>query len=237
MKPDPALILFPLPVSETTNHSWLGDEYKEVLLDTRLFFVENVRTARRFISSLKLGIDIDALRFEVLDKDTDFNAIRKYADLIKQFGSSIIMSEAGCPAVADPGSLLVDEAHKCGIIVRPFVGPSAILLSLMGSGLSGQNFSFNCYLPIEKGDRNARIIQLEKESKNNHRTQIFIETPYRNSSLWHTFLEVLNAETRLCIALDVLGKNQIISQRKVKEWNFQQEVSWPKQPAVFLFLA
>jgi len=229
------LFLLPLPISETENSDWIGASYKKILLETRLLFVENIRTARRFISSSKLGISIEDLQFEVLDKDTNVADIQKYIDLLIQNGNGLVMSESGCPGIADPGAKLVDACQKNGITVVPFVGPSSIILALMGAGLSGQCFAFNGYLPIDKKEREIQIKQLQKESFQKRQAQIFIETPYRNSSLWDTFLEVLNPETKLGFAIDILGNKQNIKQLKVLEWRRQPKIVWEKLPAVFLF--
>jgi 16S rRNA (cytidine1402-2'-O)-methyltransferase len=232
-----ALYLLPIPISETESQSWIGLDYRNVLTGTTLYFVENIRTARRFISSLRLGIKIDDLQFEVLDKDTNPSEMPKFASRIQIAGKAVLMSEAGCPAVADPGSLLVNEAHKAGIRVLPFVGPSSIILALMGSGLSGQNFCFHGYLPVKKEELVSKILKLEQESKANGRTQIFIETPYRNGAVWTALLERLNPGTSLCFALDILGNEQRIVQKKVADWKMEAGFNWPKKPAVFLFMA
>jgi 16S rRNA (cytidine1402-2'-O)-methyltransferase len=231
------LFLMPLTISESESRTWIGSGYHEVLKATTLYFVENIRTARRFISSLRLGITIDQLQFEVLDKDTSADQLKQYALLISQAEQSVVMSESGCPGIADPGSQLVNEAHKLGVSVVPFVGPSSLVLALMASGLNGQNFCFHGYLPVASDERNRAIIALEKESRINSRTQLFIETPYRNNAIWKSCLEILNPETRLCIAFDILGADQRIQQKKVKEWKTLPQSEWGKKPAVFLFLA
>lgn len=231
------LFLMPLAISESEPRTWIGSGYHEVLKSTTLYFVENVRTARRFISSLRLGITIDQLHFEVLDKDTTEEKLRDYANLMLKEGQSVVMSESGCPGIADPGSQLVNAAHKLGVSVVPFVGPSSLVLALMASGLNGQNFCFHGYLPVAADERNRAIFALEKESRLNRRTQLFIETPYRNNAIWTSLLETLQPETRLCIAFDILGDDQYILQKKVKEWKSSPLQEWGKKPAVFLFLA
>lgn len=231
------LYLLPVPVSETENRDWIGPEYKACILNTRLFVVENVRTARRFISSLKTGRVIDELEFLVLDKETNSSGLAAIFKRLKEEGRAILMSESGCPAVADPGALLVASVQEAGGKVIPFVGPSSILLALMGSGLSGQQFSFHGYLPIEAAQRDKRIKELETESARFGRTQIFIETPYRNNRIWASFLSVLHPETRLCLALDILGKEQNIRQMSVGDWRKHVGLEWEKLPAIFLFQA
>jgi 16S rRNA (cytidine1402-2'-O)-methyltransferase len=232
-----SLYLLPLPISDSEKSSWIGSEYCDLLKGAKLFFVENVRTARRFISSLKLEIRIEDLVFEVLDKDTPVSLAKEYAKRIAVEGKSVLMSEAGCPGVADPGAHLVDAAHQMGIKIIPFVGPSSILLALMGSGLSGQNFCFHGYLPIHNADRNKKIKLLEIDSLQNQRTQIFIETPFRNSGIWESLLENLKPSTKLSFGIDILGTNQMILQKKVENWRVEPKIEWPKKPAIFLFLA
>ncbi len=233
----PVLYLLPVPISESENSDWIGNSYKEILQETNLLFVENIRTARRFISSLKLGVTINNLHFEELTKYSTAIEIQSFSKQIIVQGKAIIMSESGCPGIADPGALLVNEAQNAGIEIKPMVGPSAILLALMGSGLSGQCFSFNGYLPIDSKDREIRIKQLERESKEKNQTQIFIETPYRNSVIWEALLQYLKPETRLAFAFDLLGKEQSIRQLTIKQWNAIPKPAWQKSPCVFLFQA
>lgn len=232
-----ALNLLPIPISENQIGDWSGEQYRKVLKENQLYFVENIRTARRFISSLKAGISIDDLHFEVLNKETTASEIAEFGKLLEAKGSAVVLSESGCPGVADPGAQMVNEAHQLGIEVRPFVGPSSLLLALMASGLSGQQFCFHGYLPIDKTDRIKKIKQLEKESLTQNQTQIFIETPYRNSSLWESLLEVLGPETRLSFAQDLTGPSEQIRQMKVKKWRKMPVIQWDKHPTVFLFMA
>ena len=237
MTEKPVLYLLPVPISETENSDWIGASYKEILFKTNLLFVENIRTARRFISSLKLGISIDHLHFEELTKDTSAIEIQMCINLIVEKGKAIIMSESGCPGIADPGAVLVNEAQNIGIEIKPIVGPSSILLALMGSGLSGQCFAFNGYFPIDSKEREMRIKQLEKESKEKNQTQIFIETPYRNAVIWDAFIQNLKPETRLVFATDLLGINQQIKQLSIKKWRILAKPEWTKSPTIFLFQA
>ncbi len=237
MVPKPVLYLLPVPISESENSDWIGSSYKEILLETNLLFVENLRTARRFISSLKLGITIDNLHFEELTKDTSAFEIQKFSKQIIEKGKAIIMSESGCPGIADPGALLVNKAQNAGIEIKPMVGPSSILLALMGSGLSGQCFAFNGYLPIDSKERELIIKQLEKESKEKNQAQIFIETPFRNSVIWDALNKHLKPETRLAFAFDLMGKDQSIKQLTIREWSNIPKPVWLKLPCIFLFQA
>jgi 16S rRNA (cytidine1402-2'-O)-methyltransferase len=234
----PGLYLFPLPLSDgALQHNWMGEQMRSLLSETRLIFAENERTARRFISSLKLGIKIAEYRIERLDKDTGASEIREFLSLLQVSGIALLMSEAGCPAIADPGAVLVDACHRASVPVHPLVGPSSILLALMASGLSGQAFAFHGYLPIDRKECTSRIRQLELESGREKCTQLFIETPYRNAAIWQCLLESLHPETRLCYAIDITGKSEEIRQKKVAEWRAGPPVNWSKLPAVFLFLA
>lgn len=231
------LFLLPVPISQNGSNDWIGADYHTLIKETTLYFVENVRTARRFISSLKLGIQIDSLRFEVLDKNTTETEIKNFGNLISTENKAIVMSESGCPGVADPGSKLVGEAHRLGVEILPVVGPSSILLALMGSGLSGQNFCFHGYLPIESKERSQSIRQLETESQKRNQTQIFIETPYRNQNVWKALLSDLKPETRLAFARDLQGDDQKIVQKRVAAWRQTPDIEWNKSPTIFLFQA
>jgi len=236
-KGTPNLYLLPVPISESENPDWIGGSYHSILKSVNLIFVENIRTTRRFISALKLGINIDSIQFEELDKNTDISEIQRFIKLIIDKGNGIIMSESGCPGIADPGALLVNLAHKKAINIVPVVGPSSIILALMGAGLSGQCFAFHGYLPIEKKERELKIRELEVESLLKRQTQIFIETPYRNSNLWNSLLSVLKPETQLAFATDVLGKEQKIKKLNIQEWLKLPTLVWEKFPTVFLFQA
>ena len=231
------LFLLPVPVSETESRDWIGPAYIDCVMENQLFLVENIRSARRFISSLKSGKVIQDIQFEVLDKDTSPEELGRLLKLIEIEGKAVLMSESGCPAVADPGAYLVEKVQESGGNVVPFVGPSSILLALMGSGLSGQQFAFNGYLPIESIARDKKIRDLEAESLRLGRTQIFIETPYRNTRIWSSLLTVLKPSTKLCRAVDILGKSQEIRQMSVKEWRGLPVENLEKLPAIFLFQA
>lgn len=229
------LYLIPAPIADETL-SVIPLQVIETLKTLDHFLVEDVRTARRFLSSLKIFQSIESLHFDVLNKDT------KESELPKLFKSLIdgkdigIISESGCPGVADPGALAVKYAHQNNITVIPLVGPSSILLALMASGLNGQQFAFHGYLPIDAKEAGLKIKDLEKESKTKNQTQIFIETPHRNNAVFDHFLKTLHSETRLTVALDITGKTESIITRKVSQWK-NEKMNWPKIPAVFLFLA
>ena len=230
------LFLIPNLIAEDTAHEVLPPRLKNILPGLRHFLAEDVRTARRYLSLLKVYPSIEELNFSTLNKDTRHEALDELFLPVFEGHDIGIISESGCPGVADPGALAVEFAHARGIRVIPLVGPSSILLALMGSGLNGQQFSFHGYLPIEGKESAKAIRDLEKESEGKNQTQIFIETPYRNNSLFQNLLKNLRGETRLCVAVDVTGSTEQIVTRKIREWR-KETIEWPKKPAVFLFLA
>lgn len=227
------LYLIPVPISEAAAESQLPAQVSEIIKSLKYLLVENVRTARRYISSLKLGIVIDDIHFEVIDKKTSEADIPGLLKALKQGNDVGVMSESGCPGVADPGSLAVAYAHELGVEVLPLVGPSSILLALMGSGMNGQKFAFHGYLPIDERERQKAVKILEDESAANNQTQIFIETPFRNDKLFNTLVHSCRKETRICIARDVLGSRQLIKTQSAGEWK-KQKPNLNKIPVVFL---
>lgn len=230
------LVLIPTIIADNTEDTVIAPQLRKYLPDISHFLVENVRTARRFLSALKIYPSIEELHFEILDKDTTPDQINDFFRPIAEGHDIGVMSESGCPGIADPGSLAVAFAHSQRISVIPLVGPSSITLALMASGLNGQKFCFHGYLPIDVQANAKAIRDLEKESKSGRQTQIFIETPYRNNALMNHFLKNLAGNTRLCIALDITGPEQYIACKRIQEWK-TEGVSLPKKPAIFLFLA
>jgi 16S rRNA (cytidine1402-2'-O)-methyltransferase len=228
------IYLIPSPLSETPIEGMLSPFSMEIIKTTQYYFVENVRTSRRFISSLKLGIPIDSLWFSELNKDTGEGDIKSLLKQIPEGVSQIgIMSEAGCPGIADPGSKLVAIAHGMNWEVMPLPGPSSLFLALMGSGFNGQQFTFHGYLPIKQDDRKVAIQKLEEEMLRKGGTQLFIETPYRNIPLLQDLVSTLQRDTLLCIASNLTSANQIIKTKKVEQWrNNIPEIH--KIPTIFL---
>ena len=230
------LFLIPTIIAEDTVQVVIPQQVLMALKDIRFFLAENPRTARRYLSSLKIYDAIESLTFEVLNKET------KEAELSALMAPSIdgfnigVISESGCPGVADPGSMAVRFAHQNGISVVPLVGPSSIVLALMASGLNGQSFAFHGYLPVEAKEAARAIRELEKESSVKHQTQLFIETPYRNNHVLDHLLTSLKPTSILSIALDLTGQNQFIQTKTVKEWKVNKP-SLPKEPAIFSFIA
>ena len=199
-----------------------------------VFFVENERTARRYFKQLWREMVIDNYEWYVVnEKETPVDTFRQKIRESKTIG---IVSEAGCPGVADPGQQLISIAQQMNVEVKPLVGPNSILLALMASGMNGQQFQFAGYLPVKEPERSKAIKELEAESTRKNCTQIFIETPYRNNSLMRNLIKNLNPETTLTIAIDITGQTESIQTKSVKSWR-TEVIEWPKQPAVFLFLA
>jgi 16S rRNA (cytidine1402-2'-O)-methyltransferase len=227
-----ALYLIPTVIAEGANNT-IPPQVLAVLPSIRIFLAENVRTARRFLSSLKIYDSIEDLTFHVLDKDTV-----DIAGLIKPIQDQNIgvISESGCPGIADPGARAVEYAHANNIPVVPLVGPSSLLMALMASGLNGQHFAFHGYLPIDTREAVDQLRALENESKKKSQTQLFIETPYRNNQLFELMLKTLQKTTLLTVAIDITGKNESIRTQTVAKWQ-SNKITWPKEPAVFLFLA
>jgi 16S rRNA (cytidine1402-2'-O)-methyltransferase len=226
------LFLIPTTLAPETSDRVLCPQIKEVIQKTDYFFVENVRTARRFISELKLGKVIEQLTFYELNKDTSIEQVRQYFSAVPRGADIGVISEAGCPGVADPGSLAVKVAHQYNLKVVPLVGPSSILLALMASGFSGQSFVFHGYLPIEKQERIKKIKALENESKK-QQTQIFMETPFRNNSFLEDLLQNCQPSTNLCIAANVTALDEMIQTKTVAEWA-KKKPDLHKIPTMFL---
>jgi len=204
-----------------------------VLSNTRFFIVENIRTARRFMKKVNQEINIDECTFYEINKRTDPTDLPGFLEPLGKGNDVAVISEAGCPGVADPGAEVVKIAHKKGFQVVPLVGPSSILLALMASGLNGQNFTFNGYLPVKQHERTRAIITLEKQAGRIGQTQIFIETPYRNNQLIADIVKTCKPSTLLCIAANISGKNEFISTKTIGEWKTKVP-DLHKQPAIFL---
>jgi 16S rRNA (cytidine1402-2'-O)-methyltransferase len=227
------LYLIPTPLAENTTDSMLTPVMQQIIMELDYFLVENIRTARRFVSSLKLGISIESLGFHVLDKNSKQEVVELLCAPL-QTGKSIgIMSEAGCPGIADPGNLAVKYAHDHEIEVIPLVGPSSIFMALMASGFNGQSFAFHGYLPIDKAKRQHKVRELEKEVYQKEQTQIFMETPYRNEQLFQDILQNCKPFTRLSVARDISGAQQMISTKSIKDWK-KSKPELHKIPTVFL---
>lgn len=226
--------LIPCPLHEHASQD-LSPAIKEAVMQCQVFFVENERSARRFLKKLWREIDIDSLKWHLANKETvELPELQQAFQHEMKLGSTIgIISEAGCPGIADPGQQLVALAHRAGIAVKPLVGPSSITLALMASGLNGQQFSFHGYLPIDSAARIKAIRELEAASQKNKSTHLFIETPYRNNQLLESLLKTCRPGTLLCVAANLTGPDEFIATRTIRDWQ-KKLPELHKVPAIFL---
>lgn len=228
------LYLIPSPLGEYDPSEVLPQTVLDTACGLKCFVVEELRTARRFLSAAGLKGYIEALEFHTLNEHTQPQEVEALAALFDK-GDVGLISEAGLPAVADPGAALVALCHREGIEVVPLVGPSSLMLALMASGLNGQSFAFRGYLPAKTEERRSAVKDLERLSKSLNQSQIFIETPYRNDSLLKDLLQFLQPSTRLCVAADLTLPTAFISTRTVAQWR-RAPVTIGKRPCVFIIL-
>ena len=207
----------------------------DAVKNCKVIFAENERTARRFLKSICKEIVIDDYEWFTIHK-AEAEQLSVFKQKIKEEKNIAIISEAGCPGIADPGQILVQAAQQMNVTVKPLVGPSSILLALMASGMNGQQFKFVGYLPIEAQPRTSKIKELEEESARKKCTQIFIETPYRNNQLLETILKTCKPLTQLCIASELTSKNEFIKTRSIAEWR-NEKIDLHKKPVIFLMLS
>lgn len=229
------LYLIPAPLGENEPSEVIPQYVLDTACSLKRFVVEELRTARRFLSRYGLKGHIDELDFTELNEHTSAEEVEAMAALFDG-GDVGLITEAGLPAVADPGASLVALCHRKGIEVVPLVGPSSLMLALMASGLNGQSFAFRGYLPAKTDERRAAVKSIEKASAGMKQTQIFIETPYRNDSLMADLVSILNGATRLCVAADITLPSQTIRTLRVDEWK-KRPLTIGKRPCVFLILA
>ena len=227
------LYLIPTVLSDDTQESVLPTIITNHIKEINVFIVENIRTARRHIKKIYREKDINNTTFYSYGKHDKLNLEEDFLPHILNGENIGILSEAGLPCIADPGSKIVAYAHDFHIDIVPLVGPSSILLALMSSGMNGQSFAFTGYLPIDKGERKKVIRNLENAAKKNGQTQIFMETPYRNNQLLDTLKAQCNKKTRLCIAANITSKTEFIQTKTIEEWK-QTKVDIHKQPSIFL---
>ncbi|MBR4977558.1 MAG: SAM-dependent methyltransferase [Bacteroidales bacterium] len=230
------LYLIPSPLGENDPAEVIPGPVLNSLSGFRTFVVEEVRTARRYLSRAGLKGHIGELEFHELNEHTDQATVESYVKLFDGGNDVALISEAGLPAVADPGAQLVALAHRHGIKVVPAVGPSSLMLSLMASGLNGQSFAFCGYIPAKTEERRSKLRTLEKVSAQLHQTQILIETPYRNDSLFADILAVCGPSTKVCVAANITMPDAYIKTKKVSEWK-KEGLVIGKRPCVFLILA
>lgn len=230
------IYLIPSALSETEIYNSFPEFNSTIINDLKHFIVENTKTSRRFIRKVLPDKNIDELDFFELNKHTSENDLVNFIQPCINGNDIGLLSEAGCPAIADPGARVVSIAHQKEIEVIPLVGASSIILGLMASGLNGQSFQFHGYLPKERGKRIKKIKQLEQFAQRQNQTQLFIETPYRNNHLLEDLLANCNPSTKLCIAKDILGESQWIKTKKVEVWKKAPLPDLNKIPTVFLLL-
>lgn len=229
-----ALYLIPVNISDAPLSDVLPSGNLQILQGLRHFIVENVRTARRFLKRCDPAFDIGACTFYELNRRTDPSEAGAMLEPLRQGEPMGVMSEAGCPAVADPGAMAVSIAQREGLRVIPLVGPSSILMALMASGFNGQGFSFNGYLPIEPAARDRRLKELEALSRKLDMTQIFIETPYRNNKMVESLAKSLNGNTLVCVACDITDpEKETIRTMTAARWR-KEKYDFDKRPAIFL---
>lgn len=231
------LWLLPVALGDTPWQTYLPPATRDASCLLRHFVAENAKTARAELKRIGHTRPLRELAIEQLPESPTPADIDRLLTPLTAGHDLGLMSEAGCPAVADPGALLVRRAHELGITVKPLVGPSSLLLGLMASGLDGQRFAFHGYLPAREPERSRRIAELENESARNKQTQIFIETPYRNNALFSALLSTCRPRTRLCVATDLtLGSEQICT-RRMADWKTAAPPALDKRPSIFLLLA
>lgn len=230
---DAALYLFPVGLSDAPASEVLPQHNVELLRQVRYFVVENLRSARRFLKSVDKAINIDELTLTELSEHTPAADVEPMLEPLKRGEAIGVISEAGCPAVADPGADLVAAAQRRGYKVVPLVGPSSILLSLMASGFNGQRFAFEGYLPIDEGARAKRLKEMQQCIAKERQTQIFIETPYRNNKLIAELAAKLPGQMLLCVASDITGPAQSIRTMPLSRWA-KERYDYNKKPTIFL---
>jgi len=227
------LYLIPTTLGETEPLEVMPLSIKKVIEQIDYYIVENEKSARRFIKSIAPKKSQPSLNLKLLDKYAVEEETQRYLDVCRQGINVGLLSEAGVPAIADPGASIVKLAHQQNIQVVPLVGPSSILMAMMASGMNGQNFAFNGYLPIDKGDRKRAIKDLERISMDKGQSQIFIETPYRNDKMLADLKAILSPQTSLCIAADITLPSEYIKTMSVQDWKHQQP-DLHKKPAIFI---
>ena len=227
------LYLIPTPLGDNPPLEVLPLTVKKIIEDQNHFIIENEKAARRFIKKIAPNKNQDQLILYPLNKFITQEETETYLDQCKAGISMGLFSDAGCPGIADPGSVIVAKAHRLGIQVKPIVGPSSLILAMMSSGMNGQNFAFNGYLPIEQKKRRQAIIKFEKKAIKDNQAQLFIETPYRSDSLLKELLKVLLSNTLLCVSCDLTLQNEYIKTLTISQWK-NEKVKLNKRPCIFI---
>lgn len=231
------LHLIPVGLGDAPVGNWLPHTVQELAGRLDTYIAENAKTARAFLKLVGTVAPLQEITIHTLGPKTNVQEIRKWLAEAARGKEIGLVSEAGCPAVADPGARVAALAHEMGIRVAPWVGPSSILLALMASGLDGQRFAFHGYAPVEPGERAKRLKLWEAESRKHSQSQIFIETPYRNDAMFKALLQALNGRTRLCVARSLTTNEEWIRSYTVEHWKTLPAPDLNKKPTIFLFLA
>lgn len=232
---DAALYLIPVTLGETAVDKVLPAYNHDIVVGIKHFIVENIRSARRFLKAVDKSIDIDMLTFYELNEHTDLTQIGNYLEPLEKNSLPMgVISEAGCPAVADPGAQVVEIAQKKNLRVIPLVGPSSMIMAVMASGFNGQSFAFNGYLPVKPAERANKIRQLEARAWKESQTQLFIEAPYRNLKMLESLVSTCRKDTRLCIAAGITCAEEYIKTKTIAEWKKSAPPEINKVPAIFL---
>lgn len=231
------LFLIPSSLGEEDINAVWPAAHHILIKNITYFIVENIRSARRFLKKTGYQGTFDEVTFYLLDKHTPEREQTDFLQAAKQGHDIGLLSEAGCPGIADPGQMIVDSAHRMNIPVHPLVGPSSILLALMASGMNGQQFCFHGYLPISKKERSKKIRELEEMSRLSGATQIFMETPFRNNAMMEDLIKSGRPDSKLCVAADLTMDSEYIKNRTIREWGSTQRPDLHKRPAIFLLMS
>lgn len=231
------LHLIPVGMGDAPTSRWLPADVQALAGSLTIYIAENAKTARAFLKLIGTTLPLQEITIHTLGARTSEGEIREWLAPLSRGTDIGLVSEAGCPAVADPGARVVMQAHKRNVTVAPWVGPSSILLGLMASGLDGQRFAFHGYAPVNPGERAKQIKAWETLSRKHQQTQILIETPYRNAAMFDTLLSSLSPGTRLCVARSLTTASEWIHTRTVEEWREGPKPDLARKPALFLFLA
>lgn len=231
------LHLIPVGLGDAPVDRWLPPEVRALAARLQTYIAENAKTARAFLKQIGAIRPLQDITIHTLTEKTDGAQIQAWLRPLKQGGEIGLVSEAGCPAVADPGARVADIAHGMGLSVRPWVGPSSILLALMASGLDGQRFAFHGYAPVEPNERVRQLRAWEQHSSRANQTQLLIETPYRNAAMFAALVETLRGDTRLCVARSLTTPDEWIRTRTIADWKKGPAPDLDKKPTLFLYLA
>lgn len=232
-----ALHLIPVGLGDAPLERWLPAEVRALAATLDTYIAENAKTARAFLKLTGTALPLQEITIHTLSDKVDAAQIRGWLQALENGKDIGLVSEAGCPAVADPGAKVAAIAHDMGLTVRPWVGPSSILLGLMASGLEGQRFTFHGYAPVDAGERAKQLRSWEQESARHNQTQLLIETPYRNAAMFNTLLATLKNDTRLCVACSLTTQDEFVLTLSIAQWKKQTPPLLDKKPTLFLYLA